>query len=86
MTHKSGKRQPSGLAMVRQHVQILNIGDGVLIVAKAGEHKSHSPQMLEKVGAHVPLDVDQIVVHLCTNTTIFLYKKEKRTMFSEATM
>ena len=69
LTHKSGKRHPSGLAMVRQHVQILNIGDGV---AKAGEHKSHSPQMLEKVGAHVPLDVHQIVVHLCTNTTTFI--------------
>ena len=63
--------------MVRKHVQILDIRDCVKVVAKTSKHKRHSPKMLEKMSAHVALDMNQIVVHLRRVATFFLYKKKK---------
>ena len=65
------------MLMVGEHMQILDIGDRVLVVVKAGEHKCHSPEMFDKVRAHVTFDVDQVVVHLQTDATYFFYINKK---------
>jgi hypothetical protein len=50
--------------MVSEHVQVLHVGDRVLIASQAGKHQSHPSEVFEHMGTHVTFDMNQVIVHL----------------------